>query len=172
MIQLIGTGYYKNVNYIIGHCHSCREMAFGILTDNTTIKCECKTLTLRKPPLYYLKSNKCPMVIYKLTHVNTGKHFIGVIITTATKNLERIVDQEVKYIRDFREFKISPKLKKALKSYGVGDFTTEILSTTKSLTSAMIEEKLYIGKYKALEPDGFNQVPIVETLIKRTKRHD
>lgn len=112
------------------------------------------------------------MIIYKLTHVNTGKTFIGVIITTATKNLDKVVDQEVRYLRDFREFKINPKLKKALKSYGVGDFTTEILSTTKSLTSAMIEEKLYIGKYKALKPNGFNQVPMIETLIKRTKRHD
>lgn len=110
------------------------------------------------------------MVIYKLTHVETGKNFIGVVITTATKNLDKVVEREVDYLRDFREFKIPKGLKRKLKKGE--DFEWNVLSTTKSLTSAMIEEKLYIGKYKALKPNGFNQVPMIETLIKRTKRYD
>lgn len=109
------------------------------------------------------------MIIYKLTDFNTDKTFIGVIVTSDTKKPDKKIEEELNYIRMFRDFKIDPKLKELLRNSQLENVGIKLLSTPKSFMQAMIEEKLYIRKYKSLKPHGYNQVPILETLMNWNK---
>lgn len=175
MIRLIGTGYYGKVNYLFGECDYCGAPAIGVIQDRPFIQCECEKQVMRKLPLYYLKSEGFPiMIIYKLTHKPSGKNFIGVIVTgkkKTEKEISKAIDNEVNYLRDFRTFKISPELKKKLKSDD--EFTIKLLSTPRSMTKALIEERLYIHKYDALKPNGFNVAPYLTAIKnKALRQHD
>lgn len=108
------------------------------------------------------------MIIYKMTNHNTDKSFIGIVITPEKKKLAEKIAEEIKYIRDFRRFQIDPKLKKDL-SEDMENLDFEVLSTPKSLSAAMLDEKLYINMHNTMTPDGYNKVCMVETLIKKAR---
>lgn len=169
MIELVGFQYYRERNIIFGTCATCHGIVSAVAGTPTKLTCTCDSTEYRKLPINYLIHNKPGMIIYKLTDSTTEKSFIGVIVTSDTKKPEQKIEEELEYIRVFREFKIDPKLKELLRG-SQPEIDVQLLSTPKSFMQAMIEEKLYIRKYQTLKPNGYNQVPILETLMNWNKK--
>lgn len=170
MIRLIGLDYAFGLNIVIGKCTTCYELRCGKLSQPLILSCTCGSTEFEKPPLYFLTNTTPTMIVFKFTNHNTDKSFVGTIITPEEKNPESKILPEIKYIRDFRTFKISKQLKKDLAD-DIENLEWEILSTPKTLLSAMIDEKLYISKYDTLHPNGYNTCSIIETLIKKTRKN-
>ena len=83
------------------------------------------------------------MVVYKITHLDTERCYIG----------QCIGDVKARW----RSHKASDThLGRAIKKYGVESFSFEIIDTADSIAELNEKEIKYIAKYSSIMPNGFN----------------
>lgn len=91
------------------------------------------------------------MVVYAITHIGSGKCYIGITTGRASKRwLDHIsgVDGSRK--------KSSPLLVASMKKYGIGAFSFEVIDSAKTRDELARKEVFWIAQLKTMSPNGLN----------------
>jgi group I intron endonuclease len=88
------------------------------------------------------------MNIYKFTHIETGRVYIGQ--TTQEPNRRRL-----EHLSDSRHTKRTHRFHNALRKYGEDAFTFDVISAASNLDELNLLETKYIKEYNSIE-NGFN----------------
>ena len=86
------------------------------------------------------------MVIYKITNLINGKIYVG----QTTKTIDQRFKEHCKTTSGCRA------LKNAIKKYGSGNFSIEIVEECDNLDDLNVREKYWIKIYNSLVPNGYN----------------
>jgi len=88
------------------------------------------------------------MHIYKFTHKETGRCYIGQTIQDPNR-------RRLEHIADSRHTPKTYHFHNALKKYGIDTFTFEVIAEATSLTELNLLEEKYVDQYDAIN-NGFN----------------
>lgn len=88
------------------------------------------------------------MVIYKFTHIESGRSYIGQTIQDANQ-------RKLEHICDSRHTPRTYHFHNALKKYGIDAFTFEVIATASTLTELNLLEEKYVVQYDSIN-NGFN----------------
>ena len=88
------------------------------------------------------------MVIYKFTHIESGKVYIGQTIQDANQ-------RRLEHLSESRNAKTTHKFHNALKKYGEDAFTFEVIASASTLDELNLLEVKYIADYNSIE-EGYN----------------
>jgi len=93
------------------------------------------------------------MIIYKVTNVKTGMIYIGQ--TLRGLSLRRA--EHLQYAGNLSRVKYPSPFHKALREYGSGSFTWEVLEECISCDHMNERERFYIKLFNTMVPSGYNQ---------------
>ena len=85
------------------------------------------------------------MIIYKITNNINNKIYIG----QTTRTLEERIAEHKR--------KRNPLISKAIKKYGIENFSIEIIDKASTINKLNEKEFYYIKKYNSIAPNGYNQ---------------
>ena len=85
------------------------------------------------------------MIIYKITNNINNKIYIG----QTTRTLEERIAEHKR--------KRNPLISKAIKKYGIENFSIEIIDKASAINELNEKEFYYIKKYNSISPNGYNQ---------------
>lgn len=88
------------------------------------------------------------MHIYKWTHIESGKCYIGQSIQEPNR-------RRLEHICDSRDSAKTYHFHNALKKYGVDAFTWEVIDTTESIEELNLLEEKYVKEYDSIN-NGYN----------------
>lgn len=88
------------------------------------------------------------MYVYKFTHLESGRCYIGQTIQNPNR-------RRLEHISGSRTSKKTYHFHNALKKYGVGAFTFEVIDSTSSLEELNLLEEKYVDQYDSIN-NGFN----------------
>ncbi len=88
------------------------------------------------------------MLIYKATNLINGKCYIG----QTSKSLEERIKGHLKFSSYYKNMLIC----RALKKYGIRNFSWEIIQECSSKTEMDEKERYYIERYNSRYPSGYN----------------
>ena len=88
------------------------------------------------------------MYIYKFTHIETGRYYIG-------QTIQKPNQRRLEHIADSRHTPRTYHFHNAIKKYGIESFTFEVIDEAKSLDELNLLEEFYVKKFNSIE-NGFN----------------
>jgi hypothetical protein len=90
-------------------------------------------------------------IVYVVTHVNSGKQYVGITVQTLDRRWEYHLDQaRAGHIKNKRS------LHAAIRKFGADEFAIERIDTGSSKGSLEAKERKWIKKLGTLIPNGFN----------------
>jgi group I intron endonuclease len=91
-------------------------------------------------------------IIYQVTHIESGRHYVGQTVTT----LDRRWEKHVGDAHSRRRIKSEASLHAAVRKYGADAFKIEQIDTGVSNETLEIRERFWIEKLGSLCPNGYN----------------
>lgn len=88
------------------------------------------------------------MVIYKFTHLESGRCYIGQTMQTANQ-------RRLEHISNSRYSNKTYHFHNALRKYGIDSFSFEVIATASSLEELNLLEEKYVEQYDSIK-NGFN----------------
>ncbi len=97
-------------------------------------------------------------IVYKFTNIINNKIYIG--ITSRTLSARKAQHIREAYVKADYNKSYNYPFKRAIRKYGIGNFTEEILETNLTENEAKLKEKYYIKKYNSYinfpKSNGYN----------------